>query len=51
MGKLLLTIDEDLEFEFREMALKRFKKGRGILSLAANEAIKEWIQKQKKATR
>jgi hypothetical protein len=48
MGRMLISLTDLLEFEFRETALKRFRKGRGILSLAAEEAIGEWIQKQRK---
>jgi len=41
-----IWIDEDLEFQFRQIALKRLKKDRGIISLAAEEAIGDWVQKQ-----
>ena len=51
MGKMLIIVDEALELQFRETVIRRFIRGRGIISKAAEEAIRDWIKKQKKVNK
>ncbi|MBW2672812.1 MAG: hypothetical protein JRD89_05240 [Deltaproteobacteria bacterium] len=43
MGKMIVTIDDDLEREFRIEVAKRFGGRRGDMKKAIEEAIKKWI--------
>jgi len=47
MGKINIIIPDKLEKEFREAIFKRFGMKRGNISKAIQEAIKDWIKKQK----
>jgi len=47
MGKINITISDKLEKEFRETISKRYGYKKGNLQLAIEEAIKDWIQKNK----
>ena len=47
MGKINLIIPDKLEKEFREAIFKRFGMKRGNISKAIEEAIRDWIKKQK----
>ena len=43
MGRLLVTIDDDLERKFRVEVAKRFGGRRGDIKKAIEEAIRLWI--------
>jgi len=45
MGKLLLTLDAATDRRFREVVLRLYGDKRGALSIAGEQAIREWIQK------
>jgi len=53
MGKLYVTIDDELEKEFRKRVLEIMGAQKGALSKAVNEAIAHWLcqqnNKEKKA--
>ena len=44
--KINLTIDADLDKQFREAISKRYGFKKGNMQLALEEAIREWINKQ-----
>jgi len=43
-----ITIDEKIDQEFRDLAKKKYP-GKGYYSRAVEEAIKQWIHREKKA--
>lgn len=43
MGKVLLSLDEDTERKFREITERLYGKKKGALSIAGEQAIREWI--------
>ena len=43
MGKLLISLDEDVEKRFRELTMKMFGAKKGALSIAGEQAIREWV--------
>ncbi|MDO5821221.1 MAG: hypothetical protein U0L35_01360 [Methanobrevibacter sp.] len=43
--KISLNINEDIDYEFKKIASKRFGFERGWYSKAINEALVEWIEK------
>jgi len=45
MGRITITIPDELEMKFREIAYKKFGPKRGNLSRSIEEAIKEWVEK------
>ena len=45
MGKITLSIPDDLENELRKLAIKRFGLKEGYLREALIEAIRLWIEK------
>ncbi|MEM4577189.1 MAG: hypothetical protein QW701_07115 [Candidatus Nezhaarchaeales archaeon] len=45
MGKLNLTIEDEVERRFREAAFKKFGYKKGSLQKAVEEALNEWIQR------
>ena len=47
MKTLRGQVSEELEKEFRKLAMKKFGYGKGSLSKALEEAVKEWIEKNK----
>ena len=50
MGTITVSIDDDVEKKFREMAGKIYHKRKGYLGRAITEAMRQWIdsEKQKK---
>jgi hypothetical protein len=44
--KINLTINADLEKEFREAISMKYGYKKGNLQLAIEEAVKDWIEKQ-----
>jgi len=48
MAKATFVISNDVLEEFKELAKKRYGDKRGVLSIAIEEAMKEWIKKMKK---
>jgi citrate lyase gamma subunit len=46
--KINLTIDSDLEKQFREAISKKYGFKKGNMQLAIEEAIREWIHKGQK---
>jgi hypothetical protein len=49
MGKINLTINDELEREFREMAYKVKGMKKGFLTDATEEAIRVWLESVKTA--
>lgn len=47
MGKISISIPDDLEEELRKKAMEKFGMKKGHLSKAAEEAISEWLKEQK----
>ncbi len=43
MGKILITLEDETEERFREVVKRVYGERRGALSIAAEQAIKEWI--------
>jgi hypothetical protein len=48
MGQLNLKIDDELEREFRKVAAERFEARKGFLKKAVEEALREWVKKNKR---
>lgn len=48
MPKATFAISEETLKEFKKLAKKRYGDKRGVLSVAIEEAIKDWIRKTKK---
>jgi len=48
MGQVNLKIDDKLEREFRRAAAERFEARKGFLKKAIEEAIKDWVSKNRK---
>jgi len=42
MGKILISLEDETEDKFRDIAERLFDKKRGALSIAAEQAIREW---------
>ncbi len=42
MGKILISLDDETEKKFRDIAIKLFGDKRGTLSIAGELAIREW---------
>lgn len=42
MGKILISLEDETERKFREIAENLFGKKRGSISIAAEQAIREW---------
>jgi len=49
MGKINLTISDELETRFREEVFKRLGMRKGNIQIAIEEAIKLWIESRKKS--
>jgi hypothetical protein len=47
MGKINLDIDDALEKEFRKAAVEKFEARKGFLKKAIEEAIYEWLRRNK----
>lgn len=47
MGKINIIISDKLEKEFREAVFQKYGLKRGNIKIAIEEAIKDWIQKNK----
>lgn len=45
MGRLTITIDDDVEYRFREMARKHFGTRFGAIKKAVEEALEDWMKK------
>ena len=45
MGKMTIDISDELDKQFREAIFNRFGMKRGNLTIAIEEAIKDWINK------
>ncbi|WP_157065502.1 hypothetical protein [Thermococcus celericrescens] len=48
MPKATFVISEEILEEFKKLARKRYGNKRGVLSVAIEEAIKDWIKKTKR---
>jgi hypothetical protein len=46
--KATFVISEETLEEFKKVAIQRYGNKRGVLSVAIEEAIKDWIKKTKK---
>jgi len=44
MGKMVITIPDELERRFRQRAAQKFGAKRGFLMKAATEAIEYWLE-------
>jgi hypothetical protein len=51
MGQLNLKVDNELEKEFRKVAVERFGARKGFLKKAVEEAIRDWIRKNSKGAK
>ena len=49
MGSIKITIEDELLKKFREEAMRRFGYVKGSLSIAAREAISNWLKTGKKS--
>ena len=47
MGKMNITLSDELEKKFRDMVAHTLGFKKGNLQIAVEEAIEEWITKQK----
>lgn len=47
MGSIKIILSDELEKKFREEVFKRFGMKKGNITLAIEEAIKDWINKDK----
>jgi hypothetical protein len=47
MGKLTLTLNDELEKRFRDEVFKRFGMKKGNMQIAIEEAIEAWIKTKK----
>ena len=45
MGKMTIDISDELDDQFREKVFNRFGMKKGNLTLAIEEALKDWINK------
>ena len=43
MGKLLISLDDATEKKFRDLTVRIFGDKKGALSIAGEQAIREWI--------
>jgi len=48
MGSLKIVIEDDLLKKFREEAMRKFGYVKGSLSIAAREAISDWLKESKR---
>ncbi|WP_157895711.1 hypothetical protein [Thermococcus celer] len=48
MPKATFVIDSETLEEFKRLAKERYGNKRGVLSIAVEEAIKDWIKKTRK---
>lgn len=48
MGQLNLKVDDELEKEFRRAAAERFEAKKGFLKKAVEEALWEWVKRNKR---
>jgi len=46
MGRIILTINNELETQFRNEIAKRLGMKKGNIQIAAEEAIKDWLAKR-----
>ena len=44
MGEIRGVVEAAIEEDFRKMAMKKFGYGKGSLSKALEEALRQWIQ-------
>jgi hypothetical protein len=51
MGQVNLKIDDELEKNFRRVAAERFEAKKGFLKKAIEEAIRDWINKNRKGAK
>lgn len=45
MGQINLRISDELEYEFRQLAAKKFGARKGFLTNAFVEALGDWVKK------
>jgi tryptophan synthase beta subunit len=48
MGKINLEVDDLLEREFRNAAVKKFEARKGFLKKAIEEAMSDWVKNNKR---
>jgi len=48
MGQVNLKIDDELERAFRQAAAEKFGARKGFLQKAVEEAVRDWINKNRK---
>ena len=46
MGRIILTINDELETQFRNEIARRLGMKKGNIQIAAEQAIKSWINKE-----
>ncbi len=47
MATITISVDDDIEKEFRETARKKLGTGKGMLGKAIGAAIKKWVEEEK----
>ena len=47
MGKMNISIDDDLEKDFRKAIAAKFGLKKGVINKAIDEAVREWSEKNK----
>jgi len=45
MGKILLSLDDSTDRKFREIVIRMYGQKKGALSIAGEQALREWIQR------
>lgn len=48
MGTVHVEISDELEMKFRQLILQKFGTKKGALTMAIEEAIKLWVEKESK---
>jgi len=51
MGNINVKINDNLEKEFRRMAVEKFEARKGFLKKAVEEAMRDWVRKNSKGVR
>ena len=47
MGVVTISVNDEVEEKLRKLAMARFSKRKGYLSMAISEALKEWADKER----
>ena len=47
MGTITISVNDDVEKEFRETVKKRLGQGKGVLGKAVEEALQKWVHDER----